>query len=380
MKPTYRSLKVRLKPRNNQEKLLWQSSGTARWAYNHCLDKQIKNYAENKTFLSNHDIRKQITQLKKEEEFSWLSNVSAQIPKQAIKDCCAAYVNFFKKKSSFPRFKSKKKSKPSFYVDNHKIKFSYKKVYVEKIGYITLAEFGRIPFTEETKYSNPRITFDGKYWYVSVGIKITEFSEEKKEKNNLVLGIDLGIKEFAVISNGRKFGNINKTKKVKKLKKKLRRMQRKVSRKYLKNKDGNKFIKTNNIVKLEKKIVLIHRKLRNIRENHIYEIIDYLVKTKPDKIIIENLNIKGMMKNRHLAKAIQEQCWYKFITLLAHKCEEHGMELFRVDRFFASSKICSNCGCIKTDLKLKDRVYVCNDCGNELDRDLNAAINLSKCG
>lgn len=380
MKPTYRSLKVRLKPRNNQEKLLWQSSGTARWAYNHCLDKQIKNYAENKTFLSNHDIRKQITQLKKEEEFSWLSNVSAQIPKQAIKDCCAAYVNFFKKKSSFPRFKSKKKSKPSFYVDNHKIKFSYKKVYVEKIGYITLAEFGRIPFTEETKYSNPRITFDGKYWYVSVGIKNIGFSEENKEKNNLVLGVDLGIKEFAVISNGRKFGNINKTKKVKKIKKKLRRMQRKVSRKYLKNKDGKKFIKTNNIVKLEKKIVLIHRKLRNIRENHIYEIIDYLVKTKPDKIIIENLNIKGMMKNRHLAKAIQEQCWYKFITLLTHKCEEHGIELFQVDRFFASSKICSNCGCIKTDLKLKDRVYVCNDCGNKLDRDLNAAINLSKCG
>jgi Probable transposase. len=183
MKPTYRSLKVRLKPRNNQEKLLWQSSGTARWAYNHCLDKQIKNYAENKTFLSNHDIRKQITQLKKRRKNSpWLSNVSAQIPKQAIKDCCAAYVNFFKKKSSFPRFKSKKKSKPSFYVDNHKIKFSYKKVYVEKIGYITLAEFGRIPFTEETKYSNPRITFDGKYWYVSVGIKITEFSEEKQRK------------------------------------------------------------------------------------------------------------------------------------------------------------------------------------------------------
>ena len=173
--------------------------------------------------------------------------------------------------------------------------------------------------------------------------------------------------------------NINKTKRVKRLKKRLKRLQRQVSRKYEANKQGNKFVKTNNIIKLEKRIKLLHRKLSNIRNNHIHQATNKIIKLKPYRVVMEDLNVKGMMKNKHLSKAIQEQGFYEFIRQMKYKCEFNGIQFIQADRYFPSSKLCSCCGKIKHDLKLKDRIYKC-DCGNIIDRDLNASINLSNYG
>ena len=185
------------------------------------------------------------------------------------------------------------------------------------------------------------------------------------------------MKDLAICSNGMTFKNINKTKEVKRLKKVLRRKQRQCSHKYEQNKKGKEYVKTNNIIKLEKEIRLLHRRLTNIRSNHIHQATNKIVKTKPSRVVMETLNIKGMMKNRHLSKAIAEQCLYEFKRQIQYKCKKYGIEFVEADKWFPSSKTCSCCGAIKKDLKLKDRVYQCS-CGLKIDRDLNASINLSR--
>lgn len=362
--------KVRLKPTELQEQQLWKSAGTARWAYNWALDRKEKHYTRGGNFLSDNDLRKEITQLKKLEEFSWLSEVSNNIPKQAIKDACDAYKKFFKYLADKPKFKSRRKSKPSFYNDIGKLKVKDGIVLIEKIGWIKTAE--QLPIGE--KYTNPRISFDGKYWYVAVG---TEQEQVIERLTSEVIGIDVGIKVLASCSNGMMFKNINKSQRVKKLEKRLRRLQRKVSRKYHKNKKGVRYVKTCNIIKVEKRIRVLHRKLTGLRSNHIHQATSAIVKTKPCKVVVETLNIKGMMKNRHLSKAIAQQKLYDFKLKLQYKCEKHGIEFVEADRWFPSSKLCSSCGAIKKDLKLSDRVYRCN-CGLVIDRDHNASINLSR--
>lgn len=366
-----KTIKIRLIPTLEQEKLFWKASGTARFVYNWALDKQLNNYKNGGKFTSDNDLRKEITQLKKI-ELIWLNEVSNNVAKQAVKDLCNAYMRFFKGHAKKPKFKSKRKSRPSFYNDCCKLKVKSDKVLIEKIGWIDIAEHDRLPI--DVKYSNPRITFDNKYWYIAVGIEI-ELPEIELTDN--VIGIDLGIKDLAIENNGKHHKNINKTKKVKKLKKKLRRMQRKVSNKYEKNRKGVCYNKTKNIIKTEKVIKLIHRKLKNIRLNNIHKVTTSIVKTKPCKVVIEDLNILGMMKNRHLSKAIVEQCLNNFVNILEYKTKFYGIELVKADRWYPSSKTCSNCGNIKKDLKLSDRVYKC-ECGLTLDRDVNAAINLSK--
>ncbi len=369
-------VKVRLIPDKEQEKLLWQSSGTARWSYNWCLDKQINNYDNGNKFIPDGVIRKELTELKKTEDYKWLNDVSAQIPKQAIKDCCEAFKKFFNKKSKFPKFKSRKRSIPSFYNDTHKLSVKKDSVLIEKVGWIKLAESNKIPIKakdNQIKYYNPRITNDGKYWYISVGMDKDINDNVLSDKS---IGIDVGIKDLAICSNGMKFKNINKTKKVRKIKKKLRRFQRQVSRKYLINKRGEKFAKTCNIIKLERKIKLLHRRLKNIRNNYIHQSTSAIVKTKPRRIIMETLNISGMMKNKHLSKAMQEQCLYKFKETLRYKCENYGIQFIEVDKWYPSSKMCSHCGYIKKDLKLSDRTYICPECGLVIDRDYNASVNL----
>ena len=361
--------KVRLKPTKQQEFQLYKSSGTARFIYNWTLAKQQENYKQGNKFISDSVLRKDITQLKKTEEFNWLNEVSNNVPKQAVKDACNAYKRFFKGQAKFPKFKSKKKTKPSFYNDTQKLKVKEKLVLLEKVGWVRTSE--QLPM--DTKYYNPRITFDGKYWYLSVSM---EEENEYEELNNESLGIDLGIKELAICSDGNIYGNINKTVKVKKLEKRLRRLQRKVSRKYQNNKEGSTFVKTCNIIKLEKQIKLLQRRLSNIRKNHLHQTTTSIVKTKPRRIVIEDLNVKGMMKNRHLAKAIQKQGFYEFRKQLEYKSKRKGIELIIADRFFPSSKTCSNCGTINKGLKLSDRIFNC-DCGFSLDRDLNASINLA---
>ena len=225
------------------------------------------------------------------------------------------------------------------------------------------------------KYTNPRISFDGKYFYISVGIEI---ENPKLELTGESIGIDLGIKDLAICSNNMKFENINRTKTVRKLEKRLRRLQRKVSNKYEQNKEGRKFVKTSNIIKLEKEIRLLHRRLSNIRNNHIHQATTLIVKTKPSKVVMETLNIKGMMKNKHLSKAIVSQGLYEFKRQLKYKCEFYGIEFIEADRWYPSSKTCSKCGHIKTTLSLSERTYTCEECGAVIDRDYNASVNLSK--
>ena len=227
------------------------------------------------------------------------------------------------------------------------------------------------------KYTNPRISFDKKYWYIAVGVE-QEF--EQQELSDEVTGIDLGISELAVCSNGQVFKNINKTKEVRKTEKRLLRLQRRASRKYEMNKRGeNQFVKTSNLIKIEKRIQRLHRRLRNIRDNHIHQATNAIVKAKPCKVVMEDLNVSGMMKNRHLSKALANQKLYEFIRQMKYKCEKFVIEFVRVDRFYPSSRTCSSCGHVKKDLKLSDRVYKC-ECGLEIDRDLNASINLANFG
>ena len=367
-----KSIKVQLKPNNKQNSLLFRCAGTARWAYNWALDRQQKNYESGRKFISDSDLRKELTQLKKTDELKWLNKYSNNITKQAIKDACEAYKKFFKKIAKKPKFKSKRKSKPAFYHDNIKIKFTETHIQAEKLGKIKLAEFGRIP--ANSKYSNPRLTYDGLNWSVSVGIEMGDMTINKTVTEPI--GIDVGIKDLAVISTGKVYKNINKTKSVKKYNKRLKRLQKQASRQYDKNYKNKIKEKGKNLLKLEKQINKTYKRLTNIRNNHIHQATMKLVKTKPEYIVIEDLNISGMMKNRHLSKAIAQQKLYEFRRQLEYKCLWYGIPLILANRFYPSSKTCSCCGAIKKDLKLSDRVYKCSECSNTIDRDLQAAINL----
>lgn len=362
--------KVRLYPTKEQEQKLWQSIGTARFIYNWTLNKQEENYKNGGKFISDNVLRKELTQLKKS-ELKWLNDVSNNVAKQAVKDACNAYKRFFKGEANKPKFKSRRKSKKSFYNDNVKLKVKENNlVLIEKVGWIKTNE--QIPIG--IKYTNPRISYDNKYWYISIGI---EKEEIKEELTNVSLGIDLGLKDLAICSNGTVYKNINKTRTVKKIEKKLKRLQRQVSRKYEQNKKGKEYVKTKNIIKLEKKIQQVHRKLANIRNNYLHQTTTSIVKTKPYRVVIEDLNISGMMKNKHLSDSIRKQCFYEFTRQLEYKCKFRGIEFIKADRFYPSSKTCSNCGHIKKDLKLKDRTYICSECGFVIDRDKNASLNLA---
>lgn len=362
--------KVRLYPSAIQEKKLWQSVGTARFIYNWTLARQEENYKNGGKFISDGVLRKELTQLKKN-ELSWLNEVSNNVAKQAVKDACDAYKRFFKGLSDKPRLKTKKRSKKSFYNDNVKLKVKDNKlVNIEKVGWIKTNE--QLPIG--VKYSNPRISYDNKYWYISVGIEQEEIQEELTEVS---LGIDLGLKDLAICSDGTVYKNINKTYAVRKIEKRLKRLQKQVSRKYELNKKGKEYVKTKNIIKIEKQIQQIHRRLVNIRNNYLHQTTTSIVKSKPYRVVIENLAVSNMMKNKHLSDAIRKQGFYEFKRQIEYKCKFRGIELVVADRFYPSSKTCSQCGEIKKDLKLKDRVYKCS-CGLNIDRDLNASINLSR--
>ena len=373
-----------LKPNNKQISKLFQSAGVSRFAYNWTLGRQKENHSNGGKFLSDNELRKEFTILKKQEEYKWLNEYSNNIPKQAIKDACNSYKRFFKHQSQFPKFKSKRKSNPSFYVDNIKIKFTNTHVKLEKIStstkgnkakfnWIRLCEKGRIPI--DCKYINPRVTFDGLNWWISVGL---EYEDNIHKPTNEGIGIDLGIKDLAICSDGIVYKNINKTSKIKKLKKKKRRLQRKISNKYLINKKGVCYIKTSNIIKLEKQLLKLNKRLTGIRTDYLHQVTTEIINREPMFIALEDLNVKGMMKNKHLAKAIQEQSFYEFKRIITYKALWNNIEIVDVPRFYPSSKTCSECGSYKKDLKLSDREYICEECGCIIDRDLNASINLAK--
>ena len=373
-------------PNNKQKTKLIQCFGVSRFAYNWTLGKQQENYKNGGKFISDNDLRKEFTQLKKTKEYEWLNQYSNNIPKQAIKDACDSYKRFFKGYSKFPRFKSKKKSRPSFYVDNIKIKFSDTHVKLEKLSnstkknkaklnWVRLAEKNRIP--TDCKYINPRVTFDGVNFWISVGI---EYENNLELPTNEGIGIDLGIKDLAICSDKNIYKNINKTSKVKKIEKKRRRLQRQISRKYELNREGRSYKKTSNIKKLEKELLKVNQRLTNIRHNYLHQTTTEIINRKPIFIVLEDLNVKGMMKNKHLAKAIQEQCFYEFYRQIQYKCLWNNIKFIEADRFYPSSKTCSECGSVKKQLKLSEREYICEECGCVIDRDYNASVNLMKYG
>jgi len=335
-------------PNNVQKTKMFQYAGASRFAYNWALAREKENYEKGGKFISDSELRKEFTKLRHSDEYAWLLNISNNVTKQAIKDACTAYKNFFKGLQKFPRFKSRKRSMPKFYQDNVKIQFSNTHVKLEgfsssrkankqKKNWVRLAEHGRIP--TDVKYMNPRISFDGLNWWISVCV---EFPDCKETLNDDGVGIDLGIKDLAVCSDAVKYKDINKSQKVKKLEKQKRR-------------------------------------LTNIRKNYLNQIISEIVNRKPRFICIEDLNVSGMMKNRHLSKAVQEQGFFWLRKQLEYKCNDKGIQLIVADRFYPSSKLCSCCGNIKKDLKLSDRVYRC-ECGNMIDRDFQASINLKAYG
>ena len=368
-----KSIKIRLSPTKEQEELMFQSVGIARFAYNWGLSKWEEMYKEG-IKPSKAKIRKEFNNsIRKNDDFKWLYNVSGQITAQAFADLEDAYKNFFDGLAQRPKFKNKKKSKKSFYVRYDAIKFSNNRVNIEKIGKVKYSSNYKIPKLD--KYTNPRCHFDGKYWYLTFGFEHGESQASLNE--DLSIGIDLGISHLAIVNHlDKPIKNINKSKEVRRLKKKLKRLQRQVSRKYEMNKKGSKFVKTNNIIKLEKQIKLVHRRLNNIRNNHIHQATNKIIKLNPYRVVMEGLNVSGMMKNKHLAEKIAEQKFYEFKRQMKYKCEFNKIEFFEADRWYPSSKACSCCKNIKKDLKLSDRTYTCNECGLVIDRDKNASINL----
>ena len=363
-----------------------QSIGICRFLYNLYLVKNQELYEKFKNseidkklaFISANDFDKYVNnEVKIQEEFKWIDNCGSKARKKAICNAETAYKRFFKGYGKFPRFKKKKNQNVKIYFPkNNETDWTVKrnKIKIPSLGFVELKEKGYIP--TDAKVVSGTVSMKAGRYYVSVLCEIADHNDYSNVKNE-GFGIDLGIKDLATVSNiDKSFKNINKTEVIRKLKKKLKRLQRQVSRKYEMNKDGKRFIKTKNIIKLEAQIKTIHQRLSNIRLNYIHNITNTLVKSKPEYITIEDLNVRGMMKNRHLSKAIAEQSFHEFRRQLTYKCLWNNVELRVVDRWFPSSKLCSECGGIDKELKLSDRIYICKECGSILDRDKNASVNL----
>jgi putative transposase len=298
-----------------------------------------------------------------------------------------------------PKFRSKKNGDFRFYQDNVKIQFTNTHVKLESIAgskkknrqrlnWIRLAEKGRIPVG--MKYTQPRITFDGENWWLGIGFVVKHKLKPmrglkfvRKQPKHLYtegVGIDLGIKDLAMISDSTVVKNINKSHTIRKLKKKRRRLQRQVSRKYQMNKKGERYCKTSNLIKSEKRLLRINHRLADIRANHVHQATRIIINRKPRFICLEDLNVQGMMKNKHLSEKVQEQNFYEFRRQIEYKAHWARIPVVIADRWFPSSKTCVECGYINKDLKLSDRTYVCPVCGNVIDRDFQASLNLKRYG
>lgn len=391
----YLTKKIRLLPTKEQEVLFWKSVGVARWSYNFFLgynQEKYKEWLEDNTkerFVSESEVRKYINNVLKKTTHTWLKDVSSNVMKQGVKDASDSLHRFFNKVSSYPKFKSKKRSKHSFYVNYESLKRTPNGFCGERIGVVKTRE--SLPKIQKgQKYVNPRISFDGKFWFLSVGYKV-ELKQVKLTDERV--GIDVGLKDLAIVSNisnsyTKKYRNINKGYKVKLLEKRLKRSQRRLSRKILNNIESYSESRVpiytrplddcKNIQKQKHIIQGLYKKLSNIRTNYIHQVTTEIVKNKPSRVVLEDLNIKGLMKNKHLAKSISVSKWSEFRRQIEYKAELYGIEVAIADRFYPSSKTCHKCGNVKKDLKLSDRVYRCDCCDNVIDRDVNASINLAR--
>ena len=378
MKKAY---KMEINPTDKQKSKIHRTIGVSRFIYNFYIARNKEIYEREGKFVSGMDFSKWLNNeyIPNNQEMKWIKEVSSKATKQAIMNGDKSFRDFFKKAKGFPRFKKKKNQDvKAYFPKNNKTDWTLERhrVKIPTLGWVRLKEFGYIPKNSVVKSGT--VSQKADRYYVSILVEETDI--KISNPNNAGVGIDLGIKEFAVCSDGIKFKNINKTSTVKKVEKKLKREQRKLSRKYESLKIRNKNIKEGratrqNIQKQIIKVQKLHQRLTNIRTDYINKIVSSIIKQKPSYITIEDLNVKGMMKNKHLSKAITSQKFFEFKTKLTVKCKENHIELRIVDRFYPSSKTCSKCGKVKKDLKLSDRIYKC-DCGFTIDRDLNASINL----
>lgn len=368
--------KVRLIPTPEQEKVLRNHAGAARFAYNYCKRMSDRYYKLFGKSVSQLALQKRFTKIKKRKKYEWLKDINAQVPKQASKDFDTARKHSFKKyKNGYhTSYKSKKDVIQGFYANYERLIIGKKVVHIQSIGEVKTSQ--QLP--RNKKPSNPRVTFDGRHWWISVGFQ-EDF--ELQELTNESIGVDVGLKELFVASNGMKERNINKDAKVKKLLKRKKSAQRDMSRRF---KKGVK-IQSAGYEKAKAEHLRLSRKITNIRNNHIHQATAKLVKTKPMRIVVEDLSISNLLKNKKLSKAFSFQRLNFFFQCLSYKCEKYGIAYVKADKWFASSKICSCCG-VKYDhsvqpegqWSLKIREWRCASCNSYHDRDVNAAINLSR--
>ena len=373
-----KSFKTEINPTREQKSRINRTIGTCRYVYNFYLayNKELHDNGEkfmtgkrfsvwlNNEYIPNHPDK------------AWIKDAYSKAVKKSIEDGCTAFTRFFKHQSAFPNFKKKGRSDVKMYFvknnpkdcacERHRIK-------IPTLGWVRLKEKGYIPMTKDGwKIKSGTVSIKADRYYVSVLVEIPD--PQAVTNRNDGIGIDLGVKDFAILSNGKTYKNINRSARLKKLEKQLRREQRCLSRKYDNLKKGE-VTQRANIQKQKLKVQKLHHKIDNIRTDYINKIIAEIVKTKPSYITIEDLNVSGMMKNRHLSKAVASQKFYGFRSRLKAKCDANGIELRVVDRFYPSSKLCHCCGRIKKDLKISDRIYRCA-CGYVEDRDFNASLNL----
>ena len=373
-----KSFKTEINPTEEQKVKIRKTIGTCRFIYNFYLAHNKELHENGEKFMSSSQFRVWLNNeyLPNNPECFWIKEAYSKSVTQAVNDGQTAFTRFFNHKSAFPKFKKKGKSDVKMYFvrnnpkdcscERHRIK-------IPSLGWVRIKEKGYIPTTKDGYViKSGHVSIKADRYYVSVLIEIPDKTSASNSSEGI--GIDLGLKDFAIVSNGKTYKNINKSARLRKLEKKLAREQRRLSRKYENLKKGGSTQKRN-IQKQKLKIQKLHQRIDNIRTDYINKIIAEIVKTKPSHITIEDLNVSGMMKNRHLSKAVASQKFYKFKTKLQAKCKEYGIELRIVDRWFPSSRTCHCCKSIKKDLKLSDRLFRC-DCGYIEDRDFNAALNL----
>ena len=386
-KKLLKSFKTEINPTAEQKHKINKTIGTCRFVYNFYLAHNREIYERENRFVSGYDFSIWLNNnyIPNNPEFSWIKEVSSKSVKQSIMNAQKAFKNFFDKKANFPKWKKKSNSDVKMYfVRNNKTdcQCMRHKINIPALGWVKLKEKGYIPTSKDGHIikSGTVSCKAGKY-YVSVLIEIPE--NEKPVLNHLGMGIDLGVKDFAVCSNGKVYKNISKSSRIRKLEKKLKREQHRLSRKYESLKKSKNNLKgevtRQNIRKQKLKVQKLYHRLDCIRTDYLNKAVSELVKTKPKWITLEDLNVRGMMKNKHLSKAVAQQKFFEFRTKLTAKCNEYGIELRLVDRFYPSSKLCHQCGCMKSDLKLSDRTYICSECGYTADRDFNASLNLRDC-
>ena len=378
MKRLLKSFKTEINPTEEQKARIRRTIGTCRYVYNFYLGHNKALHDNGEKFMTGKSFSLWLNNeyIPDNPDKTWIREVYSKAVKRSIEDGCTAFTRFFKHQSDFPKFKKKGKSDVKMYFvrnnpkdcqcERHRLK-------IPTLGWVRIKEKGYIPTTKDGyMIRSGTVSVKAGRFYVSVLVEIPDINIDNN--SNEGIGIDLGLKDFAIVSNGKTYRNINKSAGLKKLEKQLIREQRSLSRKYENLKKGESTQRAN-IQKQRLKVQKLHHKMDNIRTDYINKTIAEIVKTKPSYITIEDLNVKGMMKNRCLSKAVASQKFYEFRTRLKAKCDENGIELRVADRFYPSSKTCHHCGSVRKNLKLSDRIYRC-ECGYVADRDLNAALNL----